>query len=80
MTGIGRTLPLSYSEAERLLVAEADARNGNFIKNLIDRLFITSWPRTRGSKPQQRGLTQVLRRPVEIAAQSGQLLKRSPDR
>jgi len=35
----GRTLPLSYSEAERLLVAGADARNGNFMKYLIDRLL-----------------------------------------
>jgi len=33
---------------------------------------ITSWPRTRGSKPWQRGLSLVLRRPVEIAAISGQ--------
>ena len=38
----------------------------------LNRLFITSWPRTGGSKPQQRGLTKVLHRPVEIAARSGQ--------
>ncbi len=36
-----------------------------------NRLFITSWPRTGGSKPQQRGLTKVLHRPVEIAVVSG---------
>jgi len=35
------------------------------------RLFITSRRRTRGSKPKQRGLTQVLRRPAEITTQSG---------
>ena len=37
----------------------------------LNRLFITSWPRTGGSKPQQRGLTKVLHRPVEIARKSG---------
>jgi len=37
----------------------------------LNRLFITSWPRTGGSKPQQRGLTKVLHRPVEIAVVSG---------
>ena len=37
----------------------------------LNRLFISSWPRTGGSKPQQRGLTKVLHRPVEIATHSG---------
>jgi hypothetical protein len=37
----------------------------------LNRLFITSWPRTGGSRPQERGVTHVLRRPVETATQSG---------
>ena len=39
----------------------------------LNRLFITSWPRTGGSRPQERGVTHVLHRPVEIAGKSGRL-------
>jgi len=36
----------------------------------LNRLFITSWPGTGGSRLQERGVAQVLRRPVETAAPS----------
>ena len=39
----------------------------------LNRLFITSWPRTGGSRPQERGVTHVLRRPIETAVVSGPL-------
>ena len=41
------------------------------ISRTLNRLFITCRPRRAGSRPQQRGVTQVLRRPVEMAAISG---------
>ena len=37
------------------------------IWRILNRLFITSWPRTGRSRPQERGVMHVLRRPVEIA-------------
>ncbi len=42
----------------------------------LNRLFITCRPRRAGSRPQQRGVTQVLRRPVESAAISGRRIDR----
>ena len=66
----------SHSSRESGAVGPLEASRGAEVARASDlralnRLFITCRPRRAGSKPQQRGVTQVLRRPVEPAAKSG---------
>ncbi len=65
----------SHSSRESGVTGPLEASRGAEVEwasiwRTLNRLFITCRPRRAGSKPQKRGVTQVLRRPVESAAES----------
>ncbi len=69
----------SHSSRESGVTGPLEASRGAEVEwasiwRTLNRLFITCRPRRAGSKPQKRGVTQVLRRPVESAAISSRHL------